>query len=87
MRTTADTETHSAPPFTPSVRGMPRSQPQRRTASTEVPEEDMDRDIEGPDGDPMEDFGKTLPCRAASPCRRYCEDEEHRSSTQCHFRK
>ena len=53
----------------------------------EVPEEDMELDIEGPDGDPMEDFRMTLPWRAVSPSRRYCEEEEHRSSTECHLQK
>ena len=46
----------------------------------EVPEEDMEWDIDGADGDPMEDFGITPPRGerrgAASRSRRYREEEE-----------
>ena len=36
----------------------------------EVPEEDMEWDLEGPDGDPMEDFGISLPRESLSWSRR-----------------
>ena len=41
----------------------------------EVPEEDMDWDVEGPDGDPMEDLRISPPRRSAG--RRRCEEEEY----------
>ena len=42
----------------------------------EVPEEDKEWDIEGPDRDPMEDFGIIPPRRAASRSCWYREEEE-----------
>ena len=82
MRTTADAVTPSAPLFSPSGRGtrpgqLPLFYGLYGALRDEVPEKDMECHIEGPDGDPMEDFGISPRQGSASCSPQQREKEEY----------
>ena len=61
---------HASKPASPAYGGY-------RALRDEVPEEDMEWDIESPDKDPMEDFEISPPPGLASHSRRQREEEEY----------
>ena len=81
----ADYRRHRDPLRSPAQPKRPRHAPELAPPACgrygalrdDVPEEDMGWDLEGPDGDPMEDFRISPTGASASRSRQHCKEEEY----------